>query len=121
MDIASYIPNMADYIDWWVTLGKYTTEKLLLEAQLEQLQAELVKEMLQGEGKRPSMAELQKTVLILGKDEQSRQTLNKLVQDIALLEGEIAVLRGKIKAEEMKLSIFQTLSANSRNMLNLEA
>ncbi len=124
MDLTRYVPDIDAYIGYWLELAEVSKRKVMVEADLDQLKNEIIitatTNPLYFKGDKPlAMNMLEKTYLVAGYDPITKQQLTNLFQAALELETRIMELKGKIKAEEMRLSVFQTLSANSRNVVSL--
>lgn len=116
----NYIPDIDAYLDYWIQLGVLTQQKLEIESAQDTLRATIIVAATEGQAKPPSMAQMERTILVTGSTEEEQYLLEKYRKDITIIEGKMLELRGRIKAEEMKQAMFQTISANSRNTFSLE-
>lgn len=118
--LEKYTPDIDAYLSYWIELSVLTQSKLELESALDKLRAQIILNAVEGQAKPPSMAQMERTILLLGSTPEERQLLDKYRQELQAIEGHILQVRGSIKAEEMKQAMFQTVSANARNVLSLE-
>lgn len=120
---SNYIPDIDLYGDAWVQLARASEEKVTLEHELEELLATIFVEVSSNpeffqNGKPLSATAIKETFQILGHTPSSSERLKELKASISKLDEEILKLKGIIKTEEMKLAMFQTLSANSRGVFD---
>lgn len=118
--LEKYIPDVDAYLSYWIELSVLTQNKMQVEANIEKLHAEIISRVVATGQKPPSMAQIERTVLITGTSKEEEEALDKLRKELQYLEGQILELRGRIKTEEMKQALFQTMSANARNVVSLE-
>lgn len=116
----NYIPDIDAYLDYWIQLGVVTQQKMEVEDAIDTLKAAIIIAATEGQAKPPSMAQMERTILVTGSTEEEQRLLEKYKIEMINIEGKMLELRGRIKAEEMKQAMFQTISANSRNTFNLE-
>lgn len=64
--------------------------------------------------KPPTMAYISSHYHVLGHDEETRDALNKMAEQIIELEGDLLRLRTKFQIEKDKLEVWRTVSANNR-------
>ena len=120
--IHEYLPDVDVYISTWVELGQALEAKVALEYELDQLRAGITKEALSNSlyfvnGKPPSMEYVKSVYFILGLNDANSKEIQGLILKLASLEATIKRLNGIIKSEDMKMGVFQTLSANARNIV----
>lgn len=120
--INEYIPDVAVYINTWIELGKALESKSSIEYALDALRAMITKEALSNpvyfvNGKPPSMEYVKSVYFITGLNPENSAEIQKMILELASLEATIKRLNGIIKSEDMKMSVFQTLSANARNVV----
>lgn len=116
-----YIPDLDAYAEAWVNLINATAEKTTIEDMLETITATIYIECMQDtayhiNGKPPAVSFIEKAYARTGHTavtQEQIQTLKKrLVGVIRQAENAKAIL----KMEEMKLNLYQTMSANTRNV-----
>ena len=119
-----YIPDVDKYLEDFIKLAKVQEQKTVLEAELDKFKAEIVNvvttdERFYSNSKPQSMTYINSTYLVNGYDEATSERLSSMLKELANLDKEITILKGELKKAEMMLSIFQTLSANSRNVIQV--
>jgi len=119
-----YIPDVDKYLDDFVKLAQLQEQKTVLSAELDKFRAEIIAtvttdERFYSNSKPQSMTYINSTYLVNGYDEATSERLSYMLKELANLDKEITVLKGELKKAEMMLSIFQTLSANSRNVIQV--
>jgi hypothetical protein len=124
MMLEEFVPDLAAYSDAWINLGIAQRNKLLVEKEYDALKAEILDTVTSNReyfvrGKPPSVTHSEKTYLVMGYDTETKNLLESYRTKLAELEKEITHYKGIVKAEEMKLSVFQTMSANARNTVSL--
>lgn len=116
-----YHPDLDAFSDAFVQLAKLITEEKNLENELDSLTAQIYldctyKQDYYVNGKSPSATLIDHSYAKIGHTPETRKRLLEIKTRLAELEGLIESCKGIIKAEEAKLSMFQTLSANARNI-----
>jgi len=110
---------MNEYLEAWYKVARYTSEKQLLENELEELTAKiylactLEAKYFVG-GKPPAVSLIKESYAKLGHNEVTTNRLGEIKAIMTKLEEEITMSKAVIKSAEMSLSLYQTMSANSR-------
>lgn len=116
-----YVPDIAEYLDAWQKLAEYTYELDDLKLKLEQLVAQIYLICVQDKkyfinGKPPAISFIKETFAAVGHDYETTQKIASMKSLMNMLHKNIAKAKAIIKSEEMKLNLYQTMSANSRNI-----
>lgn len=118
-------PDIALYTDTWVLLGRALRKQIDFENRLDFIQAQILMEVRSApqyfiQGKVPSMSYCKAVYLHTGHTPETKECIADIKSNLSTLTERIIILRGILKSEEMKLSVFQTLSANARDRFSLE-
>lgn len=120
-----YVPDVEKYFNAFINQAKLEEEKTNLELEYDQFKADLVKIVSTNSefyinSKPPSMTYVNKTYLVSGYDLESKNKIDYYEHKLAELNKALLEIKGYIKKSEMELAIFQTLSANSRNIIKIQ-
>ena len=116
-----YIPDMSEYLEAWYKVARYTAEKQELENQLEEIVAKIYLDCTLEPtyfvgGKPPAVSLIKDSYAKLGHNELTTNKLGEIKAVLVKLEEEITIAKATIKAAEMSLNLYQTMSANSRTV-----
>jgi len=116
-----YVPDLDSYMEAWNELAKATRVQNELNNRLDEIVAQVYLDcttniMYTVSGKAPAISLIKESYAQIGHTPESREEIAEIKQKLVELEERVTLLRGTIKVEEMKLNLYQTMSANSRNV-----
>jgi hypothetical protein len=120
-----YVPDLDAYTDAWVELAKATTEEAILKLQLEEAQAKIFVECMTKpeyklNGRPPAISFIENSWAKVGHTKEMEATISDLRRQLISVNERIDSAKATLKIEEMKLNLYQTMSANSRNVASLQ-
>ena len=116
-----YVPDLDGYMEAWNELARNTRDQCDLSNHLDEIVANIYLEcttdvMYTVANKAPAISLIKESYAKVGNTPESREEISEINQKLAILQEKETILRGFIKTEEMKLNLYQTMSANSRNV-----
>lgn len=113
------VPDFDDFEQMLIEVARVRAEILTIKSATSRLEAHCMRVALTDNtywvgGKRPSMAYCEKIVKELGNTEEDSTRLNNLRTELANKTETYQLLQGLIALGKDKLSLYQTISANTR-------
>lgn len=113
------VPDFDDFEQMIIEVARVRAEILTIKTAISRLEAQCMRVALTNNiywvgGKRPSMAYCEKIVKELGNTEEDSARLNNLRTELANKTETYQLLQGLIALGKDKLSLYQTISANTR-------
>ena len=127
--MAGFLPEEGPKVDMdqlysaWQSTAQMEKKMYVMEHMLESLQADLMNKALSNpklwlNGKPPTASYLEKIVAVVGSSEEDMAALDTLVNLLGAVKEEYIVAKGNLDVLHEKIRIWQTMSANSRKVLN---
>jgi hypothetical protein len=116
-----YVPDLDAYLEAWQKVAICTAEKQELENRLEEIVAKIYLDCTNNVayyigGKPPAVSLVKDSYAKIGHNTETTNLLGEIKATLIDLEHKITIARSLIKIEEMKLNLYQTMSANARNI-----
>jgi hypothetical protein len=116
-----YVPDLDAYFDAWMQLVNLTQEKDSLELEKDELVAQIYIDCVNYpkyyvKDKPPAISFIEKTWEKVGHTPEATAKLAEINGKLIELNRKIAEAKAIMKKEDMSLSLYQTMSANSRNV-----
>lgn len=116
-----FTPDLDAYFQAWSSIVVLTTKKDKIELRREELTAEIYidctnYELYQVRGKPPSVAFIDKTWGKIGHTPDAVAKMFLIKNELIEVNAELGAAKAILKMEEMRLNLFQTMSANARNI-----
>ena len=116
-----YLPDLSEYSEAWVQSANFCMRKKELENRFEELVAQVYIDCMglpefEINKKPPAVSFIKETYAKVGHTPEIMAEMGLIKAELAAVEGGIKRTAGIIKVQEMKLSLYQTVSANSRNI-----
>ena len=116
-----YTPDLAAYFDAWSKQVVLTKKRDTIQLRLVELTAKIYIDCMNYEkyyirGKPPSVAFVDKTWGKIGHTPEAIEEMSRIKNELIEVDAELNYTKAVMKAEEMKLNLFQTMSANARNI-----
>jgi len=118
-----YIPDISAYLEAWQKLTQCTYMQQVLNAELDALVANIYLECTRDNkffinGKPPAISLISASYAVVGNSAETTDKMGQLKSQLFSIAKETSNAKAEIKVEEMKLSLYQTMSANSRNVVD---
>lgn len=119
MEAENLVPDFEDFEQMIAEVARVRAEILTIKVALSKLEARCMREALTNSaywvgGKRPAMNYCEKIVKELGNTEEDSVNLTNLRTELANKTETYQLLQGLIALGKDKLSLYQTISANTR-------
>jgi 16S rRNA C1402 N4-methylase RsmH len=116
-----YTPDLSAYFEAWSEQVVLIKRKEEIELQLEELTAEIYIDCMNYEkyhirGKPPSVAFVDKTWGKIGHTPDAVKRMSQIKLQLIEIDSHLSHTKAVLKTEEMRLNLFQTMSANARNV-----
>ena len=121
MAFEEYLPDLSEYSEAWVDSANFSMRKKELENRFEELVAQVYIDCVSLpeymiNNKPPAVSFIKETYAKVGHTPEVITEMGLIRAEMAVVDGGLKRATGVIKIQEMKLSLYQTVSANSRNI-----
>ena len=116
-----YTPDLDSYFEAWSNQVILIKKKDEIELRLEELVAKIYIDCMNYEkyyirNKPPSVAFVDKTWGKIGHTPEAIKEMSSIKLSLIEVEAQLSQTKAVLKTEEMRLNLFQTMSANARNI-----
>jgi len=116
-----YLPDISEYLEAWRIVVELSAELQKVDGELEEIVANIYLECIRDNkyflnGKAPAISLIKESYAVIGHTEDATEKLGQLKYNKIVLQRAISEAKAQIKAQEMKLNLYQTMSANARNV-----
>lgn len=116
-----YTPDLGSYFEAWSNLVVFTKQRDEIQLKLEELTAKIYIDCTNYEkyyvrDKPPSVAFIDKTWGKIGHTPEAIEKMSKIKLELIEVTSQLSIAKAILKTEEMRLNLFQTMSANARNI-----